>query len=58
MGDVASDFLDEEGTDGQIGVGLDIAHSSHSGPVELVSGGFEPTVGSFDCGSVGIEVCP
>ena len=55
---VASDFFDDECGDGQIGVGLDVVQSWDLGTVELVGGGFEHTVGSFDSGPLGIEVFP
>ena len=55
---VATDFLDDQCTDGKIRVGLDVVQSSDLGTVELVGGGFEGAVGSFDSGSSGIEVFP
>ena len=55
---MASDFLDDQGRDGQIGVGLDVVQSSHSGTVELMSGGFEHTVGAFDRGTLSVEHFP
>lgn len=55
---VASDFLDDQRADGQIGVRLKVVQSTHSRPIELVGGGFEPTVGSLDSDPLGIEVFP
>ncbi len=55
---VASDFLDDQCADGKIGVGLDVVQSSDLGTVELVGGGFECAVGSFDGCPLGVEFFP
>ena len=55
---VASDVLDDQSGDGQIGVGLDVVQSSDSRPVELVGGGFEHAVGTFDRGTLSEELFP